>query len=278
MSGNSGNKLSVLSVWKESYELLKKKPVIAAPFLFTALFYIAGMCVVYLSPRYPLSTVFSPIVKAFWGDRFLHYPFNLILFPTLFNYSKNAIDFTFGLIMSGITISMTAQLFQSGEPSWFFGFGKSVKRYFRMLGLWVAVFVLIYAFSRTSYLLLEYVTTSVKAVVLLMFLFGVLIQALFAFGIPAVIVENRKLPQSFKRAVALFKNYPVKLLLVVLGPNLIVLPFLFVNMRGMMEKSFPEISILFVAAKIFFILLADIFYTVSVTVFFMKNKEIEGRL
>lgn len=248
------------------------------PFLFTGILYTTVMVLLFLAPRYPFSVVFAPIIKAFWGEHFLHYPFNLFLLPTLFNYAKNAVDFTFGLIMSGITVSMAAQLFQSTNPGWFLGLKKSVKRYFRLLCIWLVTFLFIYAFSKTLILALDRFTISVKAVILLMFFFGVVIQAVFACAIPAVIVENKKIFMSFKRAIALLKNYPVKLLFIVLGPNLILLPFLFINLRGIMEKSFPEATLFFLVFKIFCILAADLVYTVSITVFFMKNKAIEAGL
>jgi hypothetical protein len=64
----------ILSLWKKVTGTFKRYPAIMMPFGCIALFEILGLIILFLAPRPPFSSVLAPVIRAFWGEQFLHYP------------------------------------------------------------------------------------------------------------------------------------------------------------------------------------------------------------
>ena len=76
-------------VVRRLFQLVRRYPIIVAPFIGVAMFEGFVLAVLFLAPRPPLSMALAPIIRAFWGEQFLHYPTNFLLLPKIFEYSRD---------------------------------------------------------------------------------------------------------------------------------------------------------------------------------------------
>src|SRR3989339_693704 len=234
---------NVIGFGKTGWHILCRDPRILLPFLCIVLFQYATLLTLFFAPRPPFSIVLAPVIRAFWGDQFLHYPYNFLLLPQLYNYAKNIIDITFGVFFIGIAVSMITQSYNNARPEWALGIQKTAKRLIRLILLWLITIAVIVGILKFIHLFSQSFISSIKVQLFLDFLAGTLVQVVFAFAIPAVIIENRKLLIALKRTTALCKNYPLETLLIVGIPSMLFLPLLFIDFVSLMKRFVPEITL-----------------------------------
>ena len=58
--------------WQDTFVLLNKYRSIFVPFFITVVLEGIVLYILYLAPQKPVSTVFAPPIRAFFGERFLH--------------------------------------------------------------------------------------------------------------------------------------------------------------------------------------------------------------
>jgi len=76
----------VIPLLRGSVDTLFNNPIILFPFLTTGFIQLLILEMLYFSPRFPLAGFFNPIVKTLWGEKFIHYPHNIVILPKLFQY------------------------------------------------------------------------------------------------------------------------------------------------------------------------------------------------
>jgi hypothetical protein len=265
---------SVVVAWGGSLRLLKQYPVLLTPFLVVGLINGLVLTALFLAPRPPLSIVLAPVIRAFWGEQFLHYPVNFLLLPKLFGYGKNAIDFSLGVILTGMAMTMIAQAEQRTQPSWWFGLKKGVRRYIRLVLIWAVTFA---AALLTAKVFSHYAGPLLHSRKLLTggeFLLGMLMQMLFVFAFPAVIIENKKTFRALGRSLAFFKSHFLETAVLVAVPSLLFLPVLYAYARlpFLMERYFPEMTLYVLALRILTLVAIDIIITLCTTVFFLNAR------
>ncbi|MDP3789263.1 MAG: hypothetical protein Q8R48_02550, partial [Candidatus Omnitrophota bacterium] len=69
-------KYNIRKNWISTFEALSNNPVIFTPFIFIAFLECLVLEISYFSARFPLSSIFAPIIRKFFGEQFLHYPGN----------------------------------------------------------------------------------------------------------------------------------------------------------------------------------------------------------
>lgn len=257
--------------------IVKKYPVVFVPFIFIALCDAAALAWLFFSPREPVSVVMAPIISRFWGEPFLHYPANFLLLPNLYGYAKNLVDLTFGVLFTAVSISMITQAFSKGSsPQWFHGLQKGLRYYLRLAILWGLtmglVIVSLRAFDRYAAPLIGFPGVSPAV----SFIISIGIQAIFVFAIPAVVIENRKVFRAVKRSLEILKHHPQETFFMVFLPSLLLVPALTVNLPALMDKFFPEVTLLVMGARILLVILTDFLITAGVTVLFLRHRERYG--
>jgi len=95
----------LIPLLRGSIDTYVTNPVILIPFLSIAFVQLLALEILYFAPRYPLAAFFNPIVQTLWGERFVHYPNNLLILPKLF---QNVQVFVYIFISS---------FFISGKPT-----------------------------------------------------------------------------------------------------------------------------------------------------------------
>ena len=255
---------------------IRRHPVILTPFAGLALIYSGILAAAFLAPQPPFSVVFSPLIRAFWGEQFLHYPVNLMLLPRLFDYGKCAADLFLGITMTGIAVSLILQAHEGVAPDWWTGIQRAGRRYLRLIGVWsltlACALLAVKLASFTSFL-----TGSRKFVFAAELLSAAAVQMVFVFAVPAIIIENRKITVSVARSVALLKRYPFATAALVVIPNLLLFPVLYIegNPVNIVERMLPEAVLYLLSFRIAAVIAADCAITAASTVLLLAHREYE---
>jgi len=266
----------VFKSWGFFFKLLITHPGIVLPFLLTALFNSIALCLVYLAPQRPVSLVLGPPVIRFFGERFLHYPLNLVLLPKLFYYAQVAVSATLGLIFSAAAVKMIADFLNQGRSSFISGLMHACKRYFALFFVWLIPFALAtYSFKFLVRFLPQGPGQYNDPAMYAIFIAAVLIQMLFIFAVPCLMIGNKSwfsaLIVNFKFLAGSF----LPALSLVLVPSLFYLPLLSLKLRGvmLMTRFFPEIVLLTLIAGIIMMFFIDIAVISATTILFVNEKK-----
>lgn len=268
----------VLDTWRMTIGLFKQNPIILLPFFIVGLFDVLLLILIYLAPRPPLSALLAPPIRVFWGERFLHYPFNLLLIPRLFDYGHIVSTAFIGVLMTGAAIGMLKQAREGLKPNIFFNLVKSLRMYLRLLVIWLVMFGLVSAAFKGLPAVFHFKQGAASQIVLsAAFFVSILIQALFIYAIPAVIIEEKKAGAAIKRSMSFSKSVFIPTLLLVALPTLIYIPMII--LRGklpvLMSKVFPETVLIFLGIGIVISVVIDCLITSSTAILFLNKKKDE---
>lgn len=265
-------------IWNKSFEILRKHPVVVVPFLMVALFDAVILAVLTFSRQQPLSSIIGPAVSALCGKEFFHYPGNFLMLPKVFNYVRTSIGFSAGLFFTSIAVSLIRQAEQDISPKLWFGIKKTIRRYFRLTVIWSVNIGLYFSVLRIFKNIGPYFSSNILRLVM-EFISVMSLQVLFAFAIPAVIIENKKITLAFKRSVMILKLYPVTAFLFVMVPGLLLIPvnFLNLNIPLLSADAAPRATMNVLFLYIIAITVIDFFITSSATILFLMHRKNEIR-
>ncbi len=274
------NKTNPIKILIETIGTIQNKPGVYAPFIAFALLEFIALILIYLAPRMPFLPVLGPPIRAFWGEKFLHYPANFLLIPKLASMSRTTLAVLAGSLLSGIAVAKI--------------YGRPVKIAFKKyLTLFLIVFliaVMFYgAFTIVNKLLIKYFMSGHKKLLflgpglwmgtglyLLNFFIALLLQSVFAYAIPGVIHRDENLFKALIKSLVFFrKNIAITLILVGL-PMLIYIPIIILNANTvfLISRFIPE-SVLYVSilSLIFSSLIIDPLITVSTALLYIRKNE-----
>lgn len=276
MSDKKG-KFSIFAVWRKLAGITRKNPVILTPFLWIAFFDALLLLVLFLAPRFPFSPVLAPIVRAFWGERFLHYPANFLVLPRFFYTMRLFLGVIIGSFLTGVAVSLIHQSEEGDVPLWWFGIRKAVSMYIRLIIIW-GILLAVYFLTVKIFTFLDPFLISRKIIYGKNFLLGVSIQMLFIFTIPAIIIENKKIPGAIIRSLAFVKNFPVTIFIFIAIPSIMLVPmdYLQIKLPVLMGRFFPEVTLYVLGGKIFVITIIDFVITASATVLLLLQRKVEA--
>lgn len=274
------------TIWKAAFSALKNHPVILVPFAISGALKLTCLLVIFLSIFYPLSLVFAPIIKTLWGEVFLHYPFNFSLMPKFFYYVQVSVYIFLDSLLSGIAIWMVFQVNEGKKPRLIEGLKKAVSKYLTLAGLLLAIFLIIAFIYYGERLLIYKILTKLKFVVLLMksgmldfitvfvnFFIIVLVEMVFAFSMPFVMLEDKRFFKAISGSLALTKRFFAPIFILITVPMLVSLPFSLLNtgLPALMDKTFPEIMFLVLGLSVIFTIFIDSVVTTSLTLLFLSR-------
>ena len=278
-------KKSFLSPFTNAYGVaasaLSKDHRIYLPFLIFAVVELLSLVFMYLAPRMPLKAVMGPIITTFWGDRFLHYPQNFFLLPKLALLARTVLSIFLGSLLTGAAV---AYLYKKQ-------FMTAFRKYTDLL---IIVFVLTatyYVVYKVMTLLMVHYFSAGHAKLLfgradlwlgpirdlLNQLLALVLQSLFAYAIPVLILTDKKF---FGAIVASFKfsvRHAILTLFFVGLPMLIAVPLIILNYNGplLMLTFFPEIIFwLGVLGIVVNSLLIDPMITLSTAAYYASERNV----
>ncbi len=267
----------LFSVWKKLIALTRLYPVIVVPFIIAAVIDAVVLIVLFLAPRPPLSMVIAPVIRAFWGEQYVHYPFNFFILPELFNYARTALSFFTGVILTAVCMAFIAQSYDGTKPQWGFGIRKAVQRYIRLFIVWGIILAVILVSLKIAGSFVPTGLSGARAF-LMQFIVSIFFQTLFIFAIPSIIIENRKVFPSIGRSLNLCRRHPLASLLIVGVPGLLFIPLTYVDSRlsVLIERTAPDIVLYTLFGRIIVIGIIDFVVSSSAAVMLLICKEKEN--
>lgn len=279
------------SVWSVTFKMLAKYPQLVLPFLIIAVLQGLALAVLYYYPRYPFSVLFGPIVQAFFGVRFLHYPYNFLLLPQFFYYSQILIVVTAGVLMYGMVFGMAYQAHTEGGKLRIVGnFNRSLRKYFSLAGVWLTVFIISLIVVRSpAFVLMKFAPPVLWAKLLLqIFLYGGILliffaEMLFIYAYPAIIIERKGFFTSLRRSFEIFKRFFLTTVILVFIPRILDIIAVLLKQRlagaaNLAFPIFPEMSVVVLAVVIIVSFITDSLVFLAISNLFILNLETEKKL
>jgi len=266
----------VIKAWRESIRVLVKYPRLFIPFIVTATVNYAMLYLVYLMPQRPVAYVLAPPVRVFFGEKFLHYPFNLFIMPRLFYYGGILISATIGVLMIAVAIGMLKNIYLNNKSAASASLAFSFKRYFALLGIWLITFLLSFAFVKVVKHF-HYSGIILNLLPYLAYIGVVIIQLFFIYAVPALIIERRNILVSLLRGFIFVKKHFISSVLLLFLPALLYLPIVMLKQHipGLIRHFYPEIIIVVLSGEIFVSLIVDILTTIPIAIVFLRNRQSE---
>lgn len=274
------------SVWSITFRMIAKYPRVLIPFLVKAVFEALALTVFFYSPRSPFSIIFAQPIKSFFGAAFLHYPYNFNLLPKLFYYGQIFVMITVGVIMYGMAMGMVSQAHTGNneEVKIFGNFNKAARRYFALTGIWLTTFILSLLIMKIPSLIIKkFMQPTTSAVLLLQMvsyagiLLALVIEAIFIYAYPAIVLERRGFFGSITRSFSVMRRIFLTTLILIFVPRLFEFLYMFVRQKqqGLMNITVPEITLVILGAGIVLTFITDSLIFLSTANLFILKQETE---
>jgi len=272
------------------FKALKGQKNLVLPFVVFALVELALLFLIYVIPRQPFVNALGPIVKAFWGERFLHYPANFLLLPRLASLMRNFLSIFLGPLVTAMAVFMVAGAVRGKAIT----LGKSLRQAFAK---YLSVFLVILCVTAlffgmlkfSAWALAKYFISGHKALlglspqlwlgpilIVINLGFVILIQGLFIYSVPLIMLENFKLIKALGASCVIFFKLFFSTVTLILLPLLFFIPVIVLqyNTALIINRFVPEyVLYIAVAAVLVNSLIVDLFITATTTVLYLENKE-----
>ncbi|MDD5746733.1 MAG: hypothetical protein PHO30_05655 [Candidatus Omnitrophica bacterium] len=278
---NLGGKIR--ETWLEGVRVLRTHPLVFLPFLYLAVAEGLWLSICYYAPRPPVSLVLSPLIRAFMGEDFLHYPLNFLVLPRLLFIGRVMLYLTLGIIAFIMTMLSVQQVFDK-QPVRFWGnFNHALRRYWpvfcsaiiyglgALLVYKVPRLVLSWFFMKSAYLGIIH-----AVVVFFGFILLFVLESLLVYVPHYLVFGKLGVFRSIGRALALSRQVlPVTLLFVFCFRCLNIATIVLKNnISGIIDRlspDFPELAMGILSADIVSFLVSNSVILVIATVLFLKT-------
>ncbi len=262
-------------IWGDFFYILRRHPIIIFPFVLISLCNALALYLVYLAPQRPVSLVLAPPIKVFFGERFLHYPLNLVLLPKLFYYAQIAVSILLGIVLSAFAVRLVARGYKDIKGSLLLDLISVCRRYFAVLTVWLVPFIL----GAAAVKLLSRFAPSSGIIQILfamaVFIFTMFFQLAVIYMVPALVAGQKNLFAAWQINVRMLKNNFVATLFLVMVPVLFYLPVLWLKVKAvyMMSRFFPEIVLLILVVSIAVMFVIDLMIVGATSLFYLKERK-----
>ncbi len=251
--------------------LTRKDVTLPLLFLIIAFLDFAALIVLYLIPSPPVSYVLAPIVRTFWGERFLHYPDNFLLLPKLMTHAHFVMSTCFGVLITGITMKkIEASLDRNASISILSAVQALGKRFFPLLATWLGTYFLFFAILKMS---LPFVSKNPWVQLAAVYLFGLLFQSVSIYLLPAMVISSRRFLMRLSEGFAFgVRNFQMTLALLAAPVFVIILVFFSRLLTPLYIRIYPELVLWVLGFGIILTALVDYIITLSTTAVFLKGR------
>ncbi len=279
-------KPKVLTLLKSSIGTLTTHGVILVPFVFIAFIQLLVLEILYFIPRWPLNQFFGPVIRKLWSETFMHYPINFSLLPKLFQYAQVPIFILFSSFLIGVSIRIIYMLNNEEEvrvgavikgllPTYIYILCAALLSYglmylfFKGYGLVYARALEIRSVSGPFFWLKNTIVHGAPYFSLLLSIIG---TTLFAYVIPLLVIEKRKLFSALIENFKLVFTSPFKTFFLVFFPSIIYALILLLRNEIPFEGRVPELRAISIVISIFVTLIIDaVVYTALTTYFLIRR-------
>ena len=275
--------------WIESFKLMVAKPIVMLPFFIIAFFEALALELIYFSPRKPLYFIAGPIIRKFFGETFLHYPANLVILPRFFYYAQILIYIFIGALMTAISVGIIRNVRMGLTLKAKALINNALRRYLTFFIFGMIMVVAIFLLRRAdTFIFLKLMRLAsprlpqallrLSPFLLTAFLFfsNIILQTFLILAIPVIVIKKKSLLKGLGESIILgFRNF-LSILTLIFLPFLVYFPITLLKTGAtqLMEKTFPEISLLLAGAGIILAAFIECFVTVCAAQFVL-DKEVQ---
>ena len=271
---NALEKINVfLGIYFEVFKNLKKG-LLYLPFLIYAFFQIILIFKLYFFNLPIFSWLFFPLYKFLWGDYLLHYPDYFVFFPKIFSRFNLGMNGFIGIVFNGAAIFLFASFFRGEKAYLLAGIKNSFSKYGWLFLGWLmetAILVVVIYFPSKSFSSFAGSFSTEFLFDFLLLVGGVIFSSLFAYMQAGIILDHKKVFPAIFQSFSIFKKNFFTTFFFVLWPNLLVLPFNFLNRRSpyLIGKFNPELVVYLQIFSVIVALFTSFFLVGTITRFYL---------
>ena len=285
----SKNKNTLFPLLSNAFQTIREHPLILFPLAILSFLELWILEIIYFLPRWPLNALFAPIVRTLWGEGFLHYPRNFFLMYKLFYYAQIAIYVLVGGYLTAVACSMFGDINADKKLNLKESLKRTSKRYLDIFCI-ALISTICFFIIRGAYNLILNIIISNKfhpynhiiiaikkgllySVSFTYFFLNIFIEVAFAYCLPLIVLENKKILQALKDNFIMVKNNFIMTLFLIIIPAFFVLPLLYLNNNAsvLMDKMFPEVVFLLLSGGIILSLFINTLIIAMITQFFLSK-------
>ncbi len=284
-------RFKISAILRSALGTIMSHPVILFPFSIVAFVQLLLLEIIYFAPREPLRRFFEPLILRFDGEVFLHYPFNFFMMTRWFQKVQIPVYLFLSTYIIGVAIAVIRDI--NGDRKVCIGklFRETLSSYVHLfimgllsVGL-LAGFNYGYGFlvrralqiSSTSGIFFIIKQTVVLGMPYFNLLFAVLVTALFAFVLPVIVIEKKKIFGAIMQNFRLLGGSFFCLAGIVLIPSLLYLPVILLRGSKQLFGDVlpPEMWGVLLVVSVFVLLLIDALQYTAITTLYLLKKEIK---
>jgi len=276
----------LFAIWKPAIGLLVKEPRVLVPFCLLAIVETFALWFLSCSPHFPINFIMAPPIMSIWGPTYLHYPYLYELLPRMFYYAKIVIGVMVGALTSGMAVLVVYYFKKNRRVDLKEIFFKVLKRYVSLFLLAIILFSCVhFVMKEPSVLLLKYFFAKHAKLLFLgpkfwfaiflpalQFMMAVILQSLFVYSIPYIVIKEKKFLAALISGIVLFFKKFLVTFMAVLVPMFLYIPVTMIrgNMGLIADIFSPEsiVVVLFIGIIVGTIIV-DALVTLATTLIFI---------
>ena len=278
----------LIPLLKEAVNSFVANPIILFPFVTTAFIQLLVLEIIYFSPRFPLVNFFGPLIRR-EGEAFLHYPQHLLILPQWFQIAQYFIFIFISSFLIAVAIEIIKNI-NSNKKTTFPGALRAIlPQYVHVCLAAIITFLAFYILSKLQGLLIGRamhirsgtgIFYIIKTAVLygapyLNLLIGTLITTIFAFVLPIIVIERKKVFQAIALNFKYLRGSFWFIFFIVLIPMLFYVPVLLLqgNLSSIANLTFEGVRLVSPAISIIVLTMVDATVYTAITAYFLLKKE-----
>ncbi len=278
----------LIPLLKEAVNSFVANPIILFPFVTTAFIQLLVLEIIYFSPRFPLVNFFGPLIRR-EGEAFLHYPQHLLILPQWFQIAQYFIFIFISSFLIAVAIEIIKNI-NSNKKTTFPGALRAIlPQYVHVCLAAIITFLAFYILSKLQGLLIGRamhirsgtgIFYIIKTAVLygapyLNLLIGTLITTIFAFVLPIIVIERKKVFQAIALNFKYLRGSFWFIFFIVLIPMLFYVPVLLLqgNLSSIANLTFEGVRLVSPAISIIVLTMVDATVYTAITTHFLWKKE-----
>jgi len=203
-------KLNIRNTYHQTLQLLKFQKKLVLPFFIFAAIEAIVVTLIYLSPRGIVRPVLAPVIKAFKGEMYLHYPANFLILPQLHSICRNFLSVILGSLLTGTAVVMINEAYQKRSALFMQSVKVAATKYLQLFTiiLFIAI-ILNYSYKGLSFGIAHYFSGARRLLlgapysvwigpitVILSVLILLVVQAFFAYALIILMLDKKGLFKS----------------------------------------------------------------------------------
>ena len=261
---------------------------IAFPYLIICFIQLLTLELLNCVHRFPFDLFFAPIIRKFFGEIYLHYPFNFTLLPKLFQPVEIALYIFISIYFIAVSILAVVEL-NSGKKVVHFGslMKRVLSSYISLILAALLIFGTIILFFKLfgqvyNRAILIQASSGIKFIVKAVIIYGApfiylslnaFATVLFAYVVPVIIIDKKKIFSAIWINFKILFSSPWFTFCVVAIPYLFLIPMLILKQINFLGGIFPEIKFWFLVIDIIIMVAIDAVVYTALTIFYLLKRE-----